>query len=316
VVTEVHHFLGHHPLLHDLPARLDVPYDVHVHDYAWFCPRILLVNGRNQYCGEPAVAVCEACVADHGGFTQEAIGGADLRQRSARFLAGARRVIAPSEDTAQRMARHFPGLAPVVVPHDDDAAIPVRLPRPRAARTPLPGLGAPSPKPGRRRTRVCVLGAIGIHKGYEVLLACARDAAERRLDLEFVVVGTTIDDARLMATGQVFVTGAYDSAQAVELVLRQDADIGFLPSIAPETWCMTLTELWRAGLPVVAFDIGAPAARIRRAGRGFLLPPHLPPGAINNALARTMAPSEHRGAAAPARNVASVDLSHIVAKGP
>ena len=42
--------------------------------------------------------------------------------------------------------------------------------------------------------RVCVIGAIGIHKGYQVLLDCARDAAERRLPLEFVVVGHTIDD--------------------------------------------------------------------------------------------------------------------------
>ena len=36
---------------------------------------------------------------------------------------------------------------------------------------------------------------------------CARDAAERRLPLEFVVVGHTIDDRRLLATGRVFVTG-------------------------------------------------------------------------------------------------------------
>lgn len=300
-VTEVHHFLDHHPVLHDLPGRLEVPYDVHIHDYAWFCPRILLVDGHNRYCGEPAVAACEACVTDHGRFTQDSIGVRDMRQRSARFLAGARRVITPSEDTAKRIMRHFPGLSPIVVPHDDDAAIPVRLPRAK--------------RDGGRR-RVCVLGAVGIHKGYDTLLACARDAAERELDLEFIVVGTTIDDARLMATGRVFVTGAYDAPQAVELVLRQDADLAFLPSIAPETWCMALSELWRAGLRVVAFDIGAPAERIKRTGRGFLLPTHLPPGAINNALVNAMASTDPRGISAPMRNAASANPSHIVVKGP
>ena len=49
-----------------------------------------------------------------------------------------------------------------------------------------------------------------------------------------------------------------------------------LPSIFPETWCLSLAEAWRAGLRVVAFDIGAQAERIRRTGRGFLLPLGLP----------------------------------------
>ena len=45
-----------------------------------------------------------------------------------------------------------------------------------------------------------------------------------------------------------------------------------LPAIWPETWCYALSELWMAGLPVLAFDHGAPAERIRRAARGWLVP--------------------------------------------
>ncbi len=301
VATEVHHFLGHHALVHDLPQAMGVPATVHVHDYAWFCPRVVLVDGRGRYCGEPAITACEACVADHGRLDGDSLSVPALRDRSHALLAAAHRVIAPSADTAGRIARHFPGIQPDVVPHQDDAAIPLRLPRPR---------------PAGRAGRVCVLGSIGVHKGYDTLLACARDAAERGLDLEFVVVGSSIDDARLLDTGRVFITGSYEPAEAVDLVLRQEADIGFLPSIAPETWCMGLTELWRAGLRVAAFDIGAPAERIRATGRGFLLPPHLPPGAINKALATLMASSEPRTTAAANRNGLSPELSHIVAKGP
>jgi glycosyltransferase involved in cell wall biosynthesis len=132
--------------------------------------------------------------------------------------------------------------------------------------------------------RVCVIGAIGIHKGYQVVLDCARDAAERRLPLEFVVVGHTIDDRRLMATGRVFITGSFAPEEAVPLIKAQQATLALLPSISPETWCFGLTDAWRAGLQVAAFDIGAQAERIRRTGRGFLLPLGLPPHAINNAL--------------------------------
>jgi glycosyltransferase involved in cell wall biosynthesis len=82
----------------------------------------------------------------------------------------------------------------------------------------------------------------------------------------------------------VFVTGTFAPEEAVPLIKAQQATMALLPSIWPETWCFTLAEAWRAGLAVAAFDIGAPAERIRRTGRGFLLPLGLPAHAINNAL--------------------------------
>jgi glycosyltransferase involved in cell wall biosynthesis len=182
-------------------------------------------------------------------------------------LAGARQVFVPSEDAAARIHRYFPAARPVPWPHEDDAAIPE--PPPIAALDPC---------------RVCVIGAIGIHKGYQVILDCARDAAERSLPLEFVVVGHTIDDARLLNTGRVFVTGEFAAEEAVSLIRAQNASLAMLPSIFPETWALSLGEAWRAGLRVAAFDIGAQAERIRRTGRGFLLPLGLPAHAVNNAL--------------------------------
>ena len=100
----------------------------------------------------------------------------------------------------------------------------------------------------------------------------------------FTVVGHTIDDARLMATGHVFVTGQFKPNEAVTMIEAQNAALGFIPSICPETWCLTLGDIWRAGLNAVAFDLGAPAERIKRTGRGIVLPLGLSPNAINNAL--------------------------------
>jgi glycosyltransferase involved in cell wall biosynthesis len=264
-----------------------VPLDVHVHDYHWFCPRIALVGRERRYCGEPELAACAECIADAGSHLEEEIAVSDLVARSAALLGGARRVVAPSADCAGRLRRHFPGLRPTVEPWEDDAS----LPEP-----------APTPPPSPHRTRlVCVLGGIGIEKGYEVLLACARDAAARGLPLSFVVVGHTIDDSRLHATGRAFVTGEYAEAEAEALVRAQGADLAFLPSLWPETWSYTLSLAWRAGLPAAVFDLGTPAARVRATGRGWVLPLGLPTASINNALltagrlAERGAVSQHRG---------------------
>ena len=266
--VELHHFLNHDPsVLHTIRA-LGLPYDVHTHDFAWFCPRIALVGRGDRYCGEPSPTVCQKCVTKMGSYLHEDISVADLLDRSRQILFGAKHVIPPSHDAATRMQRHFPGLSLTVIPHEDDAA--VDEPPPIA---PVTGM-----------VRVLVAGAIGLHKGFHVLLACARDARKRGLDLTFVVAGTTIDDQRLMDTGRVFVTGPYQPDEAVALIRAQNATLALLPSIWPETWCLGLTELWRAGLRVAAFDIGAPAERINRTGRGFLLPLGFQPAAINDAL--------------------------------
>ena len=267
-IIEVHHTLHHPPQILDVVARLGVPYDVFIHDYPWFCPQVALVGPTRRYCGEPDASGCEACVADAGSVTGERISVQALRERSAAFLADARRVVAPSDDAALRMRNHFPRLRPIVEPQEDDAGIP----------------DPPGPQPSDGRCRVCLVGAIGMHKGYDILLACARDAAARRLPLDFVVVGHTIDDARLLNTGRVFITGGFRPDEALSLIRAQRASLALLPSVCPETWSRALTELWLAGLSVAAFDIGAPAERIRVTGRGFLLPLGLPARGINHAL--------------------------------
>ncbi len=64
----------------------------------------------------------------------------------------------PADDVGQRMRRHFPALSPVTVAHEDDTV-------------PIPKVDRHNGRAGR--PKVCVAGAIGVHKGYEILLACA-----------------------------------------------------------------------------------------------------------------------------------------------
>ena len=87
-----------------------------------------------------------------------------------------------------------------------------------------------------------VVGAIGIEKGYATLLACAREAAARNLAIEFVVVGHTIDDATLHATGRIFVTGEYRQPEAMSLIRAHAATLGWVPSVSPETWLLVCIQ--------------------------------------------------------------------------
>ena len=261
--VELHHMLGQNPTLLTLAERLGVPQEVFIHDYASFCARISLVPAHS-YCGEPPIATCVACVADHGSNLDETIEPPDLVARSAALLANAARIIVPAADVATRLRRHFPAVRPEIEWLEDDSAAPV-----------------PPPTPARVR-HLCVVGGIGVEKGYEVLLGCVRDAALRQLPLRFTVVGFTQDDERLLSAGPVFITGRFERGMSEKLIRQQNADIAFIPSIWPETWCFALGEAWRAGLRAIVFDLGTPAERVKRMGWGHVLPLGLPPSAIND----------------------------------
>nr|WP_321986892.1 glycosyltransferase [uncultured Lichenicoccus sp.] len=280
--AEWHHFLGHHPVLRSLCDRLGVPFDVVIHDYASFCERIALVGPAGRYCGEPDLAGCDACVAGQGSLLGEVLTPARLVARSRDELARARRVIAPSLDACARIGRHFFGIVPDLLPWEQDR--PGLSLRDFADPPSAAAAVRPSRLPGRKR--ICVIGGIGREKGYEVLLACLHDRNRRDLPLDFILVGATRDDDALLEVGCLEVTGGYREDEAVALIRDRACDLAWLPSIWPETWCFTLSLAWRAGLPAVAFDIGAQAERIRATGRGAVLPLALPVPLLNDSLLR------------------------------
>jgi GT2 family glycosyltransferase/glycosyltransferase involved in cell wall biosynthesis len=265
--VEIQHFLHLDPRVIELVRQLPTAYDVFIHDYAWICPRVTLITGTGRYCGEPAVSVCRTCVRRNGSNIKERISVPALRQRSAQWLLGARRVIAPSQDTRLRLQRHFSQLSVEVEPHSPALAT-------ASCVTSVPS--AP--------LRVGIIGIIGRHKGYQILLACARNAQQRSLPIEFVVIGYTQNDRLLLATGKVFITGRYDEVEAPHLIARERLHLVWLPSVWPESWCYSLDYALQAGLPVIAYELGAIAERLRNDAKSELWPLDLSPRSINDRL--------------------------------
>jgi glycosyltransferase involved in cell wall biosynthesis len=261
---------------------LGVAFDVTLHDYFAICPRVHLVDPSGRYCGVPDAGVCGDCVARAGSELGPGVDVAAHRERFRALLQRARRVFVPSRDAALRLAPLLPGVRLLVRPHFEDWTD--------------AGPAAALRRPGDE-LRVAVVGAIGPHKGSEVLLACLRDAARRRLPLRFVVIGYTDRDEDLLATGRAELGGAYEEAELFARLRAARCHCAFFPAVWPETHCFTLSAAMRAGLLPVAFDLGAQAERIGEAGFGVLLPLDAPEGRINDTLLGLQLPGtgEHAG---------------------
>ena len=237
-------------------SKAQIPFYINLHDYAVICPRINLVDQDGCYCGEPDINGCNQCLHDRGSIFNVS----DIviwRDVQSRLLDQAEKILVPDKDVAQRLGRYFSNYYYNVVPHEADLEI-----------HPIEKITLTEDK----KLRIVIIGAIDKIKGYDVLLACARDVKNRNLPLEFVLMGYSMNNQTLKANGVIY-AGKYQDATALETLRKLDPHIIWLPSIWPETYCYTLSIALKAGFPVAAFDIGAIASRLRKNGRAELLMP-------------------------------------------
>lgn len=176
------------------------------------------------------------------------------------FLRRAAAVLAPSAYIAERARGAFPGLDVEVVPNG--------LP-PLARADAKTHRGWPErPRPAHV---VALLGAIGPHKGADVLRELPGHLDGSGIGI--VVIGyldRQIAPGWNKETGA-FVHGPYDPADTGALLRAYGADLVLFPNHAPESFSYTLSEAWAAGFPVLAAPRGAIGERVRRHGGGWLL---------------------------------------------
>jgi len=243
----------------ELPSAAGLPFDCTLHDYFSICPQYHLVTEEGRYCGEPDAIGCAACLTRRPGQW-----GLDInawRGTFGRFLRGADRLIAPSQDVAIRIQRYFPELSINVWPHPEVA---VEEP-PRVA-------------------RVVVLGNLSPAKGLHVVAACADDARARRLPLTFRVLGSTTEPVRQFPAVPLSIVGQYDDADLAQLLVAEKADVILFPAQVPETYAYTLTVALASGLPIVASALGALPERLAGHPRAVTLAWNAPATEWNAAL--------------------------------
>ena len=262
--VHLHHVHGLGQKVLGLAQALGVPYDVTVHDHFPICPQYHLSDETGQYCGEPAAAGCNACIAK-----RPAQWPLDIDAWRGLFhgvLKGAQRVIAPSHDLAARLARYFPDVATLEWPHPE-------------TRT-----------PARDTFKVALLGGVSAIKGMLALEACARDALARDLPLHFHVIGHVDRPTKSWPEAPVTVGGSYPDDKLNELLALERPDAFLFLSQVPETYSYTLSVAMQTGLPIVATRLGALPERLRGYRNHALVEPGAPAAAINDALLARLRP--------------------------
>lgn len=181
--------------------------------------------------------------------------GKDAQQEAGclyRLAKVARRVFIPSRTLYDYVQCFFSDLDPAKLqyrPHLEAELLDVRYPMPvlRSLRVTEP-------------LRILCLGMMSSEKGAQVLARVARESSKQNMPLEFHLLGS----CHVHLPACVIRHGSYRDDQLEDLFFKINPHVLWLPAQSPETWSYTLSAGLKAGLPVVATNIGVFPERLNQ----------------------------------------------------
>ncbi len=221
---------------------------VAVHDYFLICPSYTLLDYAGHFCGPSTdFSVCQACLPKNPYRPLKS--PTDIRvwrKDWSRLLSQADEVICFSEDSRRNLEKVY------------------NISKGKIAIQPHEPLVKFSKKPRldfRKPLCVGVIGAINYAKGAQMVADIASIFTEDYPEYKIKVLGMLNGAPDLPS---LMVTGLYKREELPSLIEAHNINICFFPSIWPETFSFVIQEMIALELPIVCFDIGAPAERIKK----------------------------------------------------
>lgn len=234
---------------------------VPIHDYYAICPSYTLLDENGRYCGVPdRIERCRECMLHNDQewktFHGDSVDIDRWRELWRGLLARSAQVICFSNSSKEILDKAYDisGWENVsTIPHRVSDIAPVKV----------------APKRENEPTVIGILGAINYAKGAAIVKALVEAIEARNLPFKVVVVGEITERIR---SERFEMTGKYKREALPSLIRRHRIDLFVIPSIWPETFSYTAEEVMRMELPLVVFDIGAPAERVKHYEKGTVLP--------------------------------------------
>lgn len=254
----VHHLIGHPPSLPLVARSLGVASMISLHDYYAMCHHFTLVGDTGRYCQieQKDESDCDFCLA----ATLATKPGAISRRRGwwRRVLNSFNIIHANTIGLRERFEKVYgtlsnhSGWSVMGIPIDYKEII-----KGQVDSGPL---------------RIVVPGNFTKFKGAHTLIPVFRQLKGE--SLEVTLLGRVDDEYKNLFKNEglehIRCLGEYLPDEIHKELVGHHVSLHV--SMWPETWCLTLSESWRAGLIPIVTDIGALGERVNDGHNGFLIP--------------------------------------------
>lgn len=224
-----------------------------LHDFFSICPAVNLLDERGKYCKAAESTRCDECIpANRSNACLDYETGTLWRKYWGEFLLKCDEVLAFSDDTGRIFKKIYPGISRMkVIPHKPHYVLPLD----KKAKTTKP-------------FQIGLLGVLCYKKGLEIVKNLVKYIEKNHLNIQIKLIG--ISDEKIDSPA-FSCTGRYTKGQLPWLTMKEDIDMFLIPSIWPETFSYTTSEIISMNMPIAVFPIGAPVDRVINYEKGVIL---------------------------------------------
>lgn len=247
-LLHIHHTSGFPCDLHYLSK--EIPTIITLHDYFLLCPNYFMIsNYNNKLCYNSTKQNCSKCV----GILNNRL---SVRNNACMLLFKyVKSVIVPDESVLSEYRRYYSIKDGYIIPHGIDTD---RFKKISLSNHVL----------DTNNINIAFVGFLQKHKGGEI---ASKLVLLNHSKYKYHLFGTTdIDD--LLSNRTNFINhGRYERYDLPKLLSDNNIDLVLLLSTCPETYNYCLSEISLAKIPVLCFDIGAIANRVRNNKIGWVI---------------------------------------------
>jgi len=236
-------------------ASLTIP----IHDFFSICPSYTLLNKNEKFCNVPNLKQCKMCMKTNSLEWKSFFhGNVDInRWRKQWFilLQESDTIICFSNSSKELILKAYPALETrhiKVVPHVIEPIAPLVYKREK----------------NKKHIMIGILGGINYAKGYGVIRDLVQEIEDKNLSIKITLIGEISDSIH---SEHFKITGRYEKKDLPQIILDNKIDIFFIPSIWPETFSYTTQEIISMELPIMVFNLGAPAERVKKYKYGYII---------------------------------------------
>jgi GT2 family glycosyltransferase len=243
-----------HGFVEEKKAELILP----IHDFYALCPSYTLINNEGKYCNVPLLETCELCMKNNmqewRQFHGDEVDVSKWRELWFKLLTQSHTILCFSHSSKELLLKAYPELAEnkiAVIPHKVNFLEQVVL---EDNTTDIITIG--------------VLGAINYAKGSQVIKHLVQTIDRDKHNIRIVVIG---EIAEPIQSKKFSITGRYNRSDIANIIENKKIDIFLIPSIWPETFSYTTQEIMMMEMPLMVFNLGAPAERIVHYYKGYII---------------------------------------------
>lgn len=249
-ILHVHHFLYQTFDVIDIAKKYNVYSIISLHDMYMLCPTINMIY-EEKYCKINENRDCTKCLNRMNGTNNDIINR--WKKTCNDVLGKFDKIIVPSENTKKRYLEEYKYLNIDVIEHGVNV------------------IKVDENKDTNNHKKIKDIAFVGVmvpHKGSKILKDIIKN---KHKNIRIHLFGSTDDNSLKKNKSNYIYHGRYNREELPNLLVKNNIKLACIFSTIPETYSYTLTETFMAKIPVISFDIGAVAERIKKDDLGWVI---------------------------------------------